>query len=137
MLNLTKAAEIMRRELFEPRGLTVPDLPMSWAPADPLRPTRDGGTEYVGLFGPAKAITLMAIPINRDPVHAAAILAHEMAHVATTPLFDPWEEYNGHPEKWRKVVTSMGLDLVKPWYTVPGPEFVEFYNRHLAGIADA
>lgn len=138
-LNLSVAADIMREQLFAPLGLSLPFIPVRWAGFNPFDPEEEARTLYNGVPKRPRKVEVLDNRINRDPVHAAGTLAHELAHVIAQPVYDPAErlQNNGHPAHWAKIARAIGLDFQSPWYTIPGPKFVEFYNRHLAGIADA
>jgi hypothetical protein len=136
-LNLERAAAIMRRELFGPLGVTVPPVRLEWTPPDIFLPDEEAGTDYAGPDGAPSVIHMRDVPSNRDHLRAAATLAHEMAHAAAQPRFNVFDRYqfNGHPYHWQALAHAIGLELVKPWYTVPGPRFIQFYNEHLRGEA--
>lgn len=137
-LNLERAAAIMRRDLFGPLGVKVPEVPVAWAPPDFFKPDSEAVTHYEQREGGRPlSIGVNMVPSNRDPMRAAATLAHELAHVAAQPRIRQAErqEYGGHPEHWQRLARAIGLKLVEPWYTVPGPGFVRFYNEHLRGKA--
>lgn len=86
----------------------------------------DGTTSYAKDTKAAVEVSVLQHP---KKLETAAVLAHELIHTALGYGED-------HGERFDTVAKTIGL-AGPPEATVAGPKFREFYNRHLAGIADA
>lgn len=115
---LTRAAEIMREELFKPMGLDVPIRDIAYDPLLILFGW-DGVTKH-----DEGQIRIMP---GMDDLRTAAVLAHEMTHAALG-----YEV--GHGPAFEHVTHAIGLEGPAN-SDHAGPGFIDFYNKHLKGLA--
>lgn len=75
-----------------------------------------------------KSCQIFIHPSQTDSIDVAGILCHELCHAVLGHGF-------GHGAKFKKLAYAMGL-AGKPTSTIPGPEFVAWFEPVLAKIGD-
>lgn len=116
----------IQRDLLDPLGLKVPNIPIKSAPQDYLTydlgggPSGRGVTLYDSLAGKNKAVYGSEAMTVRD---MAATLAHEMIHASLPGGV-------GHNEPFPKYLRALGM--IGPAETSePGPKFREWFRSRV------
>lgn len=140
-IDLTRAADILRKELFTPLGVDAPKWPIRTSV-----PPEWGIPPWIYVRGATEHVTKVIV-VNlkefSEPLSAVSTLAHEMAHSVVgsgdTGGYDPMSfEHNdpmsGHGPKWQDLIAKIGLEMTGLGSTTrPTPQFEEFFRKHLEG----
>jgi hypothetical protein len=122
---LGRAYNVLRHRLFEPMGIAVPSVPVTYVGdwQNLSNPDSDphivASTRHDRFTGRAKGIevTATAWPDGNDPLqNPAAVMAHEMIHVAY-----PQDQNHGP----LFAATAKRIGLIGPAHaTIAGPQFL-------------
>lgn len=114
-----RVVPVLRSTMFEPRGITVPVLPISSVPLD--------FEEYMNAMGVTRyrdkePFEWYISPRIDNPLEVASTMAHEMVHAAL-----PYRV--AHGKEFARIIDDIGL---LPPYTAtsPGPSFVQWFEQY-------
>lgn len=114
------AADAIRSELLEPRGIDAPFVPVN---VGATTAANAAGQTYYSRDA-TKVPIMIAISGNiEDPIYAASTLAHEMVHTALPFAVD-------HDYPFDEIVRDLGLKGPAK-ATVPGPKFERWFYSSL------